>query len=158
MGDSPWVPGMASPPRSNVIQRDPQPRRGWAERRVLGISLQMNMAPRSAVSPPGALANVGMFAVTKCLENRILRASENPPSPGAATAPALLAWPPGWRLWREQRRGGQAYEVFESARRNLASEMAAKMALIARSTAVGNRTPEAPLPERMMARKPRITQ
>jgi hypothetical protein len=72
------------PTRPNVIQRDPQPRRGWAERRVLGISLQMNMAPRSAVSPPGALVNVGMFAVTKCLENRILRASENPPSLGAA--------------------------------------------------------------------------
>jgi len=49
---------------------------------VLGISLQMNMAPRSAVSPPGSLANVGMFAVTKRLENRILRVWESPPPYG----------------------------------------------------------------------------
>ncbi len=91
MGDSSWAPGIAWLPRPKVIQRDPQPRRGWAERRVLGISLQMNIAPRSAVSPLGALANVGMFAVTKCLENRILRTSENPPSPGAATQ-RLRSW------------------------------------------------------------------
>ena len=62
--------------------RDPAAtKRGQAERRVLGISLQMNIAPRSAVIPPGTLVNVGMFAATKCRENRILRLVTSPPPP-----------------------------------------------------------------------------
>jgi hypothetical protein len=59
---------------------------------VLGISLQMNIAPRSAVIPPGTLVNVGMFAATKCRENRILRLVRSPPPGLRGAVDCPLEW------------------------------------------------------------------
>lgn len=129
---------------------------------MLGISLQMNVAPRSAVFPPGTLVNVGMFAATKCLENRILRLRRSPP-PSCARAVdcaggTLILAPDAECAAGGIPGGGQAYEDLVSANRNRAREIAAKVALIASSIAVGSRTPKVPLPERMMERKPRMAQ